>query len=70
MPECGRVCPSVGGCAPVWEGVSQCERVCPCICDMCAREVWVSLSHVLMTNASGCSSDCRMFQPRGKDLCD
>ena len=35
--QCGRVfpsmggCPSVGGCAPVWEGVSQCRRVCPSV---------------------------------------
>ena len=21
------MCPSMGGCVPVWEGVSQCERV-------------------------------------------
>ena len=68
--ERGRVLPSVGGCAWMWEGASQCERVCPCICDMCACEMWVSLSHVLMTNASVCSSDCSLFQSRGKGLCD
>ena len=31
VPLCGRVCPSVGGCAPVWEGVPQCGRVCPSV---------------------------------------
>ena len=35
VPQCGRVCPTEGGCAqfgggvPVWEGVPQCGRVCP-----------------------------------------
>ena len=24
----GRVCPSVARCAPVWEGVTQCRRMC------------------------------------------
>ena len=47
VPQCGRVFPSIGGCVPVWEGVSQCGRVCPC---MCVCEVWVSLSHVFMTD--------------------
>ena len=31
MPQCGRVCPSVGGCAPVWEDVPPCGRVCPSV---------------------------------------
>ena len=56
VPQCRRVCPSVGRCAQVWEGVPQCGRVCPSVrgCAlvsvMCACEVWVSLSHVLMMN--------------------
>ena len=36
-----RVSPSVGGFAPVWEGVSL--YACGC-------EVWVFMSHVLMTD--------------------
>ena len=48
VPHYRRVCPSVGACAPVLDGVSQCGRVCPC---MCVCEVWVFLSHVLMTDA-------------------
>ena len=28
VPQCERVCPSVGGCAPLWEGVPQCVGEC------------------------------------------
>ena len=31
VPQCGRVRPSVGGCAPVWKGVPQYRRVCPSV---------------------------------------
>ena len=31
VSQYGRVCPSVGGFAPVWEGVSQYGRVCPSV---------------------------------------
>ena len=31
VPQCGRVCPIVRGCVPVWEGVSLCGRVCPSV---------------------------------------
>ena len=56
VPQCGSVSPTEGGCAPVWEGVPQCGKVCLSVrgcapvCDMCACEVWLSLSHVLMTD--------------------
>ena len=29
VPQCGRVCRSVGSCAPVWKGMPQRERVSP-----------------------------------------
>ena len=29
VPQYRRVYSSVGGCVPVWEGVSQCGMVCP-----------------------------------------
>ena len=32
VSECVRVCPSMGGCVPVWECVSKCGRVCPSVC--------------------------------------
>ena len=43
-----------GGCAPVWEGVLQCGG-CPPVWEgvslyACVCEVWVFLSHVLMTD--------------------
>ena len=28
-PQYGKVCPSMGGCAPVWDNVPQCEKVSP-----------------------------------------
>ena len=31
VPQCAKMCPSVGGCSPVWEGVPQCGRVCPSV---------------------------------------
>ena len=66
VPQCGRVCPSVGGYVPVWEGVFQCGRVCPC---MCVCKVWVSLSHVLMMDTqvhlSMCSYNCRTHRTLG-----
>ena len=50
MPQCGRVCPSVGGYAPVWEGVPQCGRVCPSVggCAYCGRVclVWEGVPSV------------------------
>ena len=59
VPQCGRVFPSVGGSAPVWEGAPQYGRVCPC---MCVCKMWVSLSHVLMMDTqvhlSVCSYNC------------
>ena len=34
-----RVCPSVEGCASMWEGVPQCWRVCPNVggCAQCGK---------------------------------
>ena len=29
--DSGKVLPSIGGCASMWEGVSQCGRVCPSV---------------------------------------
>ena len=54
MSQCVRVCPSVGGCVPEWEDVSDCASVGGCarvylIC-ACVCEVWVSLSYILMTD--------------------
>ena len=37
MPQCGRVCPSVGGCSSIWEGAPQCGRVHPRV-GRCAPE--------------------------------
>ena len=55
------MCPSEGGCAPVWEGVSLCGRVCPsvgmrpvcegvcaCVCMCMCVYLCVSLPSVLM----------------------
>ena len=31
MPQWGMACLNLGGCAPAWEGVHQCERVFPSV---------------------------------------
>ncbi len=47
VSQCGRVCPNVGGYAPVREGMSQCERLCTIVGGhahvymICVCEVWV-----------------------------
>ena len=39
-----RVCPSVGGCAPVWEGVPQSRRVC--LSEVCAHTAYMHACQV------------------------
>ena len=55
LPHCRRACPSVGGCAPVWEGVPQCRRVFPSV-GGCAP-VWEGLPQYgrVCPSVGGCS---------------
>ena len=50
--QCARLCPSVGGCVPVWEGLPQCGRVFPSVGRLppVGGCAPVSLSHILMTD--------------------
>ena len=46
VPQCGKVCRSVRGGVPLWDGMSHCGKVCGmCVC-VCVH-VCVSLPHVL-----------------------